>query len=452
MRILIVDDEKNICTSLTNILKDEGYTVFVSNSGEKALQILKGEVIDLIFLDVRLPGIDGIDVLENVKKSCPETDVIMISGHGDIETAVKAVKMGAYEFLEKPLSLPQITISVKNIVENRKLSQKYFLEKEDWDAQHRIIGISNEINHIRDVIKRTAATDSKVLICGESGTGKELVAYAIHNNSKRNNGPFVKFNSAAIPLNLVESELFGHEKGAFTGAEKKKLGKLEIAHEGTLFLDEIGDMNLEVQAKILRVIEEGKFERIGTNKTIDIDVRILAATNRNLEEMIKDDTFREDLFFRLNVLPIKIQPLRYRKDDIPVLIDYYLKYYSRELKVTCKKFSENAINLLNNYHFPGNVRELKNLVERLYILTAREIISEAEVKPHLNIGTTQKDGLFQFSETKNFSEIKREFERNYLLNQLNKFNWNITLVAKKLGMQQPNLSRKIKELGIKKLT
>ena len=449
MKILVVDDEKNIRRTLTSILEDEGYKVISTENGEEALEILLNEIIDLVFLDVKLPGMDGIEILKRVRKDYPNLDVIMISGHSTIKTAVQAVKLGAYDFLEKPLSLHKIVISAKNIAEKRKLFQKFQQEAKNLESQYRMIGISPAFEKIRNLITRVALTDSKVLIRGESGTGKELVAFAIHNQSARKNGPFVKFNSAAIPNELVESELFGYEKGAFTGAEKQKRGKLEMADGGTLFLDEIGDMNLNAQAKILRVIQEGKFERVGSNKTIDIDVRILAATNKNLEKMIESREFREDLFYRLNVIPIEIPPLRERKSDIPILLNYYLDYFAAELKVHPKKFSSSAMKILQNYTFPGNIRELKNLVERLYILTGENIITEKDVKPHI-INYNARNENLPFFETKSYSKARAEFEVYYLKKQLEKFNWNISTTAEKLSLQQSNLSRKIKELGIEK--
>ncbi|MBC8526103.1 MAG: sigma-54-dependent Fis family transcriptional regulator [Candidatus Cloacimonetes bacterium] len=450
MKILVVDDEKNIRRTLSNILEDEHYKVITAESGENALNILSNEIIDLMLLDVKLPGMDGIEVLKLIKKDFPGIDVIMISGHSTIKIAVQAVKMGAYDFLEKPLSLHKIVISAKNIAEKRKLFQKFQQESKDTESQYRMIGVSPEFSKILNLIDKVSATDSKVLIRGESGTGKELVAFAIHNQSARKNGPFVKFNSAAIPNELVESELFGYEKGAFTGANKQKLGKLEIADEGTLFLDEIGDMNLNAQAKILRVIQEGKFERVGSNKTITIDVRILAATNKNLEKMFESGEFREDLFYRLNVISIHIPSLRDRKTDIPVLLNYYLDYFAAELKIHPKKFSSSALKLLQNYSFPGNIRELRNLVERLYILTSENIILEDDVEPHIRILFESKGENLSFLETKAYSKAKNEFESYYLTKQLKKFNWNISTTANKLDLQQSNLSRKVKELCIKR--
>jgi len=450
MNILVIDDEKNIRRTLTDILEDEGYTVLDASSGEEGLQVLARENIDLLLLDVKLPGMDGIEVLKKVRKDFPSLDVIMISGHSTIKTAVQAVQMGAYNFFEKPLSLHKIIVSARNISDKIKLYKKYNEEQKDIESHYKMIGISPEFERVRTLIEKVSKTDSKILIRGESGTGKELVAFAIHNQSARRTGPFVKFNSAAIPNELVESELFGYEKGAFTGAEKLKLGKLEMADEGTLFLDEIGDMNLNAQAKMLRVIQEGKFERVGSNKTIDIDVRILAATNKNLENMIESGEFREDLFYRLNVIPIEIPPLRERISDIPILLEYYLDYYAVELKVHPIKFSSQAMRLLQGYSFPGNIRELKNLIERLYIISPEKIISEYEVAPHIKMLPTKKNeeaGLFSLP---NFTEAKKQFEIHYLKEQLDKFNWNISLTAENIGLQQSNLSRKMKDLEIEK--
>jgi len=448
VKVLVVDDEKNIRISLSSILEDEGYEVITTESGEDALRIVEEKPVDLVLLDVKLPGIDGIQVLEQVLEKHPDMDVIMISGHSDISVAVKAVKIGAYDFMEKPLSLPKIVVTARNIAEKQKLYHRFRQEQEDLESRYTIVGNSPGIEKIRELIEKVSQQDSKVLIQGESGTGKELVAYAIHAKSNRNKGPFIKFNCAAIPNELVESELFGHEKGAFTGAEKRKLGKLELAHEGTLFLDEIGDMNLDAQAKVLRVIQEGKFERVGGNETINIDVRILAATNKNLQKMIDKGTFREDLFYRLNVIPLEVPPLRERVRDIPLLLEYYLDYFAHELKTSRKEFSEDAMELLQNYSFPGNIRELRNLVERLYILSSGDIIDADDVQSNITGDRSETGTHLPFLETKDYSEVKREFEVYYLKKQLNKYDWNISTVAEKLGMAQPNLSRKIKQLDI----
>jgi len=448
MRILIVDDVKNIRVSLTQILKDENHEVWDCEDGESSLEFLKKQSVDLIFLDVKLPGMSGLDVLDEVKDNFPETDVIVISGHGGIKTAVTAVKNGAFDFMEKPLSLAKISIAVRNVAAKRKMENQVRHVKEEWNIKNHIVGESPQVNHVREMINRIGPTDSRVLITGESGTGKELVAHAIHKISPRCDEAFIKFNSAAIPKELVESELFGHEKGAFTGADRQKKGKMEMADKGTLFLDEIGDMNLEAQAKILRVLEDGILERVGGNSQIKIDVRIIAATNRDLEKMVSEGTFREDLFYRINVIPVQLPPLRERVGDIITLFNYFIKYYAKELKFSEKSLSEDAQQIVEKYNFPGNIRELRNLVERLYILVLKDEIDANDILPHLSNSVKQRGSVVY--ETKDFSEAKKEFEYNYLKAQLEKFNWNISQTAKNLGMHQPNLSRKINDLGILK--
>ncbi|MBU0710901.1 sigma-54 dependent transcriptional regulator [bacterium] len=450
MHILIIDDEKNIRQALSGILTDEGHTVSLAETGEEGLLRLGESLVDLVFLDVKLPKMSGIDVLKQTRNDWPSVDVLMISGDSDINTAVNAVKMGAHDFMEKPLSLPKILIAVQNISEKRKLVQKCIIGDENIDFRYRIIGHSSQINTIREMIRRVAKTDAKVLITGESGTGKELVAYAIHKMSLRSDNPFITFNSAAIPNELVESELFGHEKGAFTGADRQKPGKLEGANHGTIFLDEIGDMNINAQSKILRVLEEGKFERVGGNRTIDIDVRVLAATNRNIEEMIKTGSFREDLYYRLNVVPFFLPPLRERPGDIPVLLDHYLQAFSNELTTAKKHFSGAAQDILKNYHFPGNIRELKNLVERLYILSDKDEIDENDIRQNLAFQkSTGQNILKNILHEDSYSDAKRSFETYYFTEKLKLTGWNISRLANEIGVLQPNLSRKLKILGIR---
>jgi len=450
MKILIVDDEINIRMTLKDILEDEGYETCVAGTGEKAIKIASKENIDMIILDVKLPGIDGIETFTKIHKDKPELDVLMISGHSDISTAVSAVKIGAYDFLEKPLSMIKILTAVRNIQEKQSLKNKIVQEENAQYEKNKLIGESPQVKNVLSLIEKVAPTDSKILIRGESGTGKELVAYAIHHNSTRNRKPFIKFNSAAIPSSLVESELFGHEKGAFTGADLKKLGKLEQANNGTLFLDEIGDMDLSVQSKILRVIQEGTFERVGGNKTININVRLIAATHKNLEEMVQKGTFRDDLFYRLNVVPISIPSLREREGDIELLTEYFLEYYSREFKTQKKTILPSAMEKLVQYSLPGNVRELKNIIERLCILVTNDFITKDDIAPHLLLKESSSELDVASIEGKSFKEVKFNFEKQFLQQQLKQYHWNISLIAKKLGIQQPNLSRKIKELGLTK--
>ncbi len=450
MKILIVDDEINIRMTLKDILEDEGYETCIAGTGEKAIKIASKENIDMIILDVKLPGIDGIETFKTIKKTKPELDVLMISGHGDISTAVTAVKLGAYDFLEKPLSMIKILTAARNIGEKQSLQNKVIQEENAQYEKNKLIGESVQMKKVLQLIDKVAPTESKVLIRGESGTGKELVAFAIHHGSKRNRKPFIKFNSAAIPESLVESELFGHEKGAFTGADSQKLGKLEQANHGTLFLDEIGDMDLTVQAKILRVIQEGTFERVGGNKTINIDVRLIAATHKYLEEMIKNGAFRDDLFYRLNVVPILIPPLRKRIGDIELLTEYFLDYFSREFKTQKKTILPSAMENLARYSLPGNVRELRNIIERLCILVNQDFITKDDIAPHLMLEKPLQKLDMDSVEGDTFKEIKFNFEKKFLHQQLQENHWNVSLIAKKLGLQQPNLSRKIKELGLSK--
>lgn len=450
MKILIVDDEINIRMTLKDILEDEGYQTSVAGTGEKAITLAAKENVDMIILDVKLPGIDGIETFKRIHQDKPELDVLMISGHSDISTAVNAVKLGAYDFLEKPLSMIKILTAARNIQEKQSLQNKVTQEENAQYEKHKLIGDSPQINKVLQLVDKVAPTDSKVLVRGESGTGKELIAFAIHHGSTRNRKPFIKFNSAAIPESLVESELFGHEKGAFTGADSQKLGKLEQANNGTLFLDEIGDMDLIVQAKILRVIQEGTFERVGGNKTINIDVRLIAATHKNLEEMVQNGTFRDDLFYRLNVVPISIPPLRDREGDIETLTEYFFDYYATEFNTQKKTILPSALETMQQYSFPGNVRELKNIIERLCILVSTDFITKEDVAPHLLLQKSQSQNIESKIEGDTYKEIKSNFERQFLRQQLNEHNWNVSLIAKKLGMQQPNLSRKIKELGLSK--
>lgn len=454
MSIVIIDDEQNICLSLCNILEDEGYNCYAEQDPYKGLEMVENHLPDVVLLDVSMPEINGLEVLERIRGIDKSIQVIMISGHSGISEAVKAIKLGAYDFLEKPLSLPKIKITVKKAYEFGSISKENERLKSDYSANFRLVGDSSELDELRKIIKRVAPSNSKVLIRGESGTGKELIAYAIHENSQRHNFPFIKFNSAAIPNELVESELFGFEKGAFTGAIRSKKGKLEEANKGTLFLDEIGDMSLSAQAKILRVIQEGEFERVGSNRREKIDTRIIAATHKNLEEMVKNGQFREDLFFRLNVIPIISPPLRAHPDDIPILVQHFSHMFHTEMKVSYKEFSPEAIRELQTWSFPGNVRELKNLIERIYILIDSPVVTPNDLyqynlkEPHQNEHDEISFEKAFWKDTANFNEKKREFEIHYLTEQLKKHNFNITKTSYALGLHQSNLSRKIKELNI----
>jgi len=447
MKVLIIDDEMNICLTLKNIFEDEGYECDFALDSGSGMNKFEKIVPDVVFLDVRLDGANGIDLLKDIKKLRDDVIVIMISGHSGIKEAVQSIKYGAYDFLEKPLSLSKVKILLKKAIEFNNISKDYNRLKNDENEKYKIIGNSDSIKEMLDLIKRIAASDSKVLIRGESGTGKELVAYAIHHNSNRQDKPFAKFNSAAIPSELIESELFGYEKGAFTGAVSSKNGKIEQAHGGTLFLDEIGDMSLKAQSKILRVIQEGEFERVGSNVTQKIDIRLIAATHKNLEELVENGEFREDLFYRLNVIPIITPPLRQHPEDIPLLIEYFSNYFASELKLNKKEFLPETLTELQAWEFKGNVRELKNFIERLYILIPKIIIEPDDIK---NLGiSAQPDSNF-WNETLSLKEKRKMFETKYLSVQLKMNNGNISKTAKALELQVSNLSRKLKELGVNK--
>ena len=442
--------KKNIRLTLRDILEDEGHHVLEAGTGENGLALLKDESVDLVLLDVRLPGMDDIEVLKGIRKIDETLDVIMISGHATVGTAVDALRIGAYDFLEKPLSLARVKLAIRNLSEKQTLTKRSAIIQQTQQDKYRLVGSSPQIQQVLETARRVGPTSAKVLIRGESGTGKELVAHAIHAASPRADDAFVKFNAAAIPSELVESELFGHEKGAFTGAVGQKKGKIEMANGGTLFLDEIGDMSLSAQAKILRVLEDGKFERVGGTQTQSVDIRLLAATNKPLEEMVSVGRFREDLFYRLNVVPINLPPLREREGDIKTLVNHFLAHYAAELSLLPKQFSRDAMNMLVGYPFPGNIRELRNLIERLYILSPNEEIDLPEVKPHLNQVVSAEGDAAIFTETRPFADAKRMFEERFLESQLRQHAGNISRTANSLGMQQSNLSRKLKELGLGK--
>ena len=444
MKIFIIDDEKNICLTLQSILEDEGYNCGYSLSGKEGLDKIIDIVPDVVLLDVRLDDANGLDILREIKKINETIAVIMISGHSGITEAVKAIKLGAYEFLEKPLTLSKVKIVVRNAYQYQSISRNYNRLKSLKDERYKLVGSGPKMQKLKEMIAKIAPTDSKVLIRGESGTGKELIAYAIHHNSHRSEEPFIKFNSAAIPDELIESELFGHEKGAFTGAHKNKQGKLEMADEGTLFLDEIGDMSLKAQAKILRVMQEGEFERVGSNKTQKIDTRIIAATHKNLEKLVEENRFREDLFYRLNVIPIESPALREHPEDIEALVKHFSKLFAKEMNIPEKIFDKKALRFLQNKSYKGNVRELRNFIERIYILITDNRITPEEMKS-LELKESETDF---WNETKNFTDKKKEFEIKYLTTQLRLNNGNITNTAKSLGLQSSNLSRKLKKLNI----
>ncbi len=445
-RILVIDDEPGIRSVLQEILEDERYTVVTAEDGIDGLRSLEEENVDLVILDVWLPNMGGIDVLKEIKEKYPEIEVIIISGHGSIDMAVKAVKLGAFDFLEKPLSLDKVITLVKNALTMENLKRENRALKESLFVEDEMIGVSPAMKKIRGLIDQSASSEARILITGENGTGKELVARDVHRKSLRQSGPFVEVNCAAIPDTLIESELFGHEKGAFTGAVARRKGKFELADRGTIFLDEVADMSLSAQAKVLRVIQELKFERIGSETSITVDVRIIAATNKNLQEEIEKRTFREDLFFRLNVIPIEIPPLRERTEDLKPLIEYFLYKYSSGHE---RKISNAGYKQLEAYLWPGNIRELKNFIERITIMSDEEVISPETVTYYLGEKKkkTASTELKEF-DTMTLSDAKDLFERKFLSQKLYEHDYNISKTAESLGIYPSNLHGKMKKLGI----
>lgn len=445
-KILIVDDEIGIIDTVSGILEDEGYSTFTAQDAETALNILEKEEIDLVFLDVWLPGMSGIETIKKIKEKDPQIPVIMISGHGNIEIAVQAVKLGAFDFLEKPLSIERIVLTTERALQFKNLEKENIKLRSSILKKYELIGNSQAMKKIKNQIELIAPGDSRILILGESGTGKELVARMIHSLSPRRNAPFVEVNCAAIPQELIESELFGHEKGAFTGAVDRKIGKFELANGGTLFLDEIGDMSLLTQAKLLRVIETQKFQRVGGTKDITVNIRIISATNKNITEEINKGNFREDLYYRLNVVPIYIPPLRERKEDIPELVNYFIDEFSREKGWKRKIIEDEAMKVLQDYDWPGNVRELRNATERLMIMTVSDVIKVSDIENTGIIRERMKEKTYFSYQT--LREARDAFEKDFILKKLKENRWNITKTAEDIGIERSNLYKKIKSLGI----
>jgi len=444
--LLIIDDEPNILTTLRRALDLEGYGVEVAGSGALGLEKLDECDIDLVLLDVVMPELDGISVLEQIREKHPEVTVVMMSGNATIDTAVTATRLGAHDFVEKPLSTDKLLLTVQNALSFRQLSRENAVLRQKARNEYKMIGSSAAMASIYDKIRKTAPTTGRVLITGANGTGKELVARAIHDNSRRAAGPFIKMNCAAIPSELIESELFGHEKGAFTGATQQRRGKFELADGGTLFLDEIGDMNPSAQAKVLRVLQEGELERVGGHETLRVDVRVIAATNKNLSEEIEAGRFREDLFYRLNVVPIELPPLRDRRDDIANLVKHFLGLVCEANGHKLKTISADAVTLLMQYDWPGNVRELRNVVERLAILTGdAPKISASDVQDALPSVKPVK-GVYRRGMS--LKELVASSERNIIMEALAQNDYHISNTAKELQLERSHLYKKMKALGI----
>ena len=440
--VMIVDDEEGIRETLSGILEDEGYESLTASSGEEAIKKAKEITPDVVLLDVWLPGMDGIAALQELKGAHPAVPVIIISGHANIEIAVKATKMGAYDLLEKPLSIEKVLLAVTRALEKRGLELENKMLRENLLKKCRMIGDSAKIRQLKDQIKMAAQSNSRVMILGESGAGKELVAQLLHETSSRSGGPFIEVNCAAIPQELIESELFGHERGSFTGAFERKKGKFELADNGTLFLDEIGDMSLQTQAKVLRVLETQEFQRVGGSKNIKVDVRIISATNKDLAEEVKKGNFREDLYFRLNVIPLKVPSLRERLEDIPALVDNFLDLFATEYGQQKKEITEDAVKMLQKHSWPGNIRELKNMLERLVIMTPSRTITAGDMFMPDSPGSD----YFSFSTLR---DARDAFERDFIIKKLDENVWNISKTAEVLDMERSNLHRKIKAYDIK---
>ena len=454
--ILVVDDEESILTSLSNILRDEGYEVAVAKSGTEAMRAYMTDPPDLMILDIWMPGMDGMETLRRVRELTPTAQVMVMSGHGSIETAVKAIKLGAYDYIEKPLSLESITLRVKHALDQHRLEEENRTLRITVQRKFELVGQSPAMQQLRELIETAGPTNSRVLIEGENGTGKELVARAIHLRSARASRPFVAVNCAAIPETLIESELFGHEKGAFTGATSIKRGQFEQADVGTLFLDEIADMSLSTQAKVLRVLQEQQFTRVGGTKLLKVDVRVLAASNKDLRKEIEKGAFREDLFYRLNVVPIVVPALRERRDDIPLLVRHFMKVHADEQGLRMKEVSREAMTVFQQYDWPGNIRELRNLIERLMIMVPGSVIEGAQAGLSLQARpsgvasqsvASASSPLFMGSYD-SLRDARNAFEKEYIACKLREHDWNISRTAEVLQIERSHLHRKIKLLEV----
>ncbi|MFZ0456376.1 MAG: sigma-54 dependent transcriptional regulator [Ignavibacteriaceae bacterium] len=446
--VLIIDDEKEICESIKMILEYEDYNVDYAVKASEGLNKLEAIPFSALLLDIQMPEMNGFEVLKKIKESSNKVSVIIISAHGSVENAIKATRLGAFDFIEKPIDRDKLLISIRNAVEQSNLLLENEDIKKNYLGDGKILGKSKAIHQILELIDKVAPLDTRVMISGENGTGKELVARAIHAKSNRKDKPFIEVNCAAIPNELIESELFGHEKGSFTGAFQQRIGKFELANKGIIFLDEVGDMSLQAQAKVLRAIEDSKIERVGGTKTIDVDVRIISATNKILQEEIEKGNFREDLFHRLNVIPFNIPPLKERHEDIPILVESFTADITAKHKKPPVKFSEEAMKFMQTQKWSGNVRELRNFVERIIIIIDKREIDKKDIEALFPGGkSTIKDIL---SESNSFQEFKEKAERAFIIRQLNANDWNISKTAEVLDIQRSHLYNKMKKYEIER--
>jgi two-component system nitrogen regulation response regulator NtrX len=458
-RILVIDDEAAIRDSLRMTLEYEGYDYAAAATGQEGLALAEREPPDLVVLDVKMPGMDGLEVLDRLRAINETLPVIVISGHGTIGTAVEATKKGAFDFIEKPFASERVLVSLRNALDQRRLRDENRTLKKAVEIRHQMIGDSAALKQVMAAVGRAAPTNATVLIQGESGVGKELVARTIHRNSLRSRERFVQVNCAAIPEELIESELFGHEKGSFTGATEKQLGKFEQADRGTIFLDEVGDMSPKTQAKVLRVLQEGEVERLGSARTIKVDVRVIAATNKNLEEEIEKGHFREDLYFRLAVIPVHVPPLRDRPEDVPLLVRHYMEYFARENNVRPKRITPAALETLQRHRWKGNIRELRNTVERLMIMSAGETIDVGDLMEIARPsaagrapGAAAPGGELEPGKAGTLREFKDTTERSYLVSKLRENGWNISKTAEAIDTPRSNLYKKLEQYQISQET
>jgi len=452
-RILVIDDESAIRDSMRMILEYEGYEFSGAGTGEEGIAIVEREAVDLVFLDIKMPGMDGLEVLGKLKAVASAVPVVMISGHGTVATAVEATKLGAFDFIEKPLATERILLAIRNAIETSRLRDENVTLRGAIEPRHEIVGSSPALRAVFDAVRRAAPTSATVLIRGESGVGKELVARMIHRNSLRARERFVQVNCAAIPDELIESELFGHEKGSFTGATDKQVGKFELADRGTIFLDEVGDMSLKTQAKVLRVLQEGEVERLGSSRTLKVDVRVIAATNKELEREIEKGQFREDLFFRLSVIPIAIAPLRERAEDIPALVRHFADVFTRENNFRPKRFTPEAVQALQRARWKGNVRELRNAIERLIIMTPADVVDVADLPESVRPASPAAPPPEEIADRPGtLREFKESAERAFLIEKLRENDWNISKTAETIGTPRSNLYKKLEQYNIRQET